>query len=409
MKTSGTGTSSALEARLAGTRAGAVREEFLANSAYFPVANILFEWLREGWSAFVRSPDPYALLATGLVQAWFLGSWRHAGRPRPLAGNLIGPAFYTVVEGAFEGARFFAAPHHLAYWAFALAIGVAQEVRLHAASGRLRVAATLAENVVRAAIIVVMYAIFEALSNPKNASFAGFFADASHIYVTAALLALGLVIGMAQATSDGYLALLRATAAQLKRYSELAMGRGVLERAVEDETSLVPTRRERAVVFLDIRGFTSWSERQQPEDVVRMLNAFYAAIEAAVAPHAPIRIKYTADDALVVFAEPGAALAASRELRAILAPQLAPHGLAVGFGIHAGPVIEGLLGSASVQAFDVLGDTVNVAKRLCDAADGGEILVSVGTPAAGLDAAPIRELTAKGKSQPLHVRVVTSP
>ena len=94
---------SALEARLAGTRAEAIREEYLSNSAYFPLANILFEWLSEGWSAFMRSPDSYALLTTGFIQAWYLGSWRHAGRPRPLLGNLIGPAFYPVREMRVKG------------------------------------------------------------------------------------------------------------------------------------------------------------------------------------------------------------------------------------------------------------------------------------------------------------------
>ena len=178
----------------------------------------------------------------------------------------------------------------------------------------------------------------------------------------------GLVIGVAQVTSDGYLALLRSTASQLKRYSELAMGRRVLERAVEDEASLAPTRRERTVVFLDIRGFTAWSERQSPEEVVRMLNGFYEATETAVAPYGPIRIKYTADEALLVFAEPGAGRrGGARAARGARAASSPPSGFAPGFGIHAGPVIEGLLGSASVKAFDVLGDTVNVAKRLCDA------------------------------------------
>ena len=400
---------SALEERLAGTRASAVREEYLSNSAYFPLANILFEWLREGWSAFIRSPDPYTLLATGLVQAWFLGTWKHAGRPRPFLGNLIGPAFYTAVEGLIEGPRFFEAPHHLAYWAFALAIGAAQEVRLRSGDASVRVAATLAENVVRAAIIVVMYAIFEAAAKPANATVQGFLADASHGYVTASLLALGLVIGVAQVTSDGYLALLRSTASQLQRYSELAMGRRVLERAVEDEASLAPTRRDRAILFLDIRGFTAWSERRPPEEVVRMLNGFYAATEEASAPCWPLRIKYTADEAMLVFAEPALALAAARAIREALAPRLAPFGLSAGFGIHAGTVVEGLLGSESVQAFDVLGDTVNVAKRLCAAASGDEILVSEEAAAVGAGDAQVRELPLKGKAQPLRVRVLAGP
>ncbi len=102
-------------------------------------------------------------------------------------------------------------------------------------------------------------------------------------------------------------------------------------------------------------------------------------------------------------------MAAARSLREALAPQLAAFGLSAGFGIHAGPVIEGLLGSESVQAFDVLGDTVNVAKRLCDGAAGGEILVSEATPLAGAGEAPVRELRVKGKSEPLRVRALASP
>jgi adenylate cyclase len=398
-----------LQARLRGTKSAAIREEYLTNSAYFPIANILLELLHEGLYGFLRSPDPYTLLVTGFVQAWFLGSWRHAGHPRPFLGNLIGPAFYTIVEGMQEGGRFFTSPHHTAYWIFSIAIGALQHVRANTASTRLRIAATLAENVVRAAIILVMYAIFESFSSPADATIKGFTADPSHVYIALSLLTLGLVIGVAQVTSDSYLALLRSTASQLKRYSELAMGRNVLERAVADEASLSPRRRSRTVVFLDIRGFTAWSERQQPEDVVHMLNAFYGATESAVALHAPIRIKYTADEALLVFAEPGPAMAAARAVREALAPQLAPFGLSAGFGIHSGPVIEGMLGSETVKAFDVLGDTVNVAKRLCDAAAGGEILVSEETPVEGIDDTSMRELRVKGKAQPLRVRVLGAP
>jgi class 3 adenylate cyclase len=140
-----------------------------------------------------------------------------------------------------------------------------------------------------------------------------------------------------------------------------------------------------------------------------MLNAFYETTEKAVAPLWPIRIKYTADEALLVFAEPAPAVAAARALREALGPQLAAFGLSAGFGIHCGPVIEGLLGSESVKAFDVLGDTVNVAKRLCDGAAGGEILASGATPLAGEEDAPVRELRVKGKTGPIRVRVLASP
>lgn len=395
-----------LEARLGGTRAGAVRDEYLANSAYFPLANILLELLHEGWDVFVRSPDPYTLLAAGFVQAWCLGSWRHAGRPRPLLGNLIGPAFYTLVEGLHEGGAFFTAPHHGAYWVFALLIGATQQVRLGRGPARLRLAATLAENVARAAIIVVMYAIFESFTKPANATLAGFFADPSHTYIALALLALGAVIGVAQATADGYLAQLRATAGQLKRYSELAMGREVLERAVADEGSLAPTRRERAVLFLDIRGFTAWSERAAPEEVVGMLDRFYECVEQRARPFGPIRIKFTADEALLVFAGPAPAVAAALALREAIGSLLAPYGLDAGYGLHQGPVVEGLLGSRSVKAYDVLGDTVNVAQRLCSSAGAGEILASAALPLDGAGEAQPRSLVLKGKAEPLLARAL---
>ena len=86
-----------LEARLQGTRAGAVRGEFLANSAYFPLANIFFEVLREGWGRFAASPDPYTLLAAGCVQAtWGPAVWRATfgpalrAMPRPTYANAWG-------------------------------------------------------------------------------------------------------------------------------------------------------------------------------------------------------------------------------------------------------------------------------------------------------------------------------
>ena len=85
---------------------------------------------------------------------------------------------------------------------------------------------------------------------------------------------------------------------------------------------------------------------------------------------------------------------------------LAPCGLMAGIGVHSGPVVEGLLGSAGLKGYDVIGDTVNTAKRIEGAAGGGEVLVSDPVRVA-LD--PVtklgerREVVAKGKEVPIAV------
>ncbi len=54
-----------------------------------------------------------------------------------------------------------------------------------------------------------------------------------------------------------------------------------MDKAIEDARTLSLKRVDRAIVFMDIRGFTAWSEQQTPEAVVGMLNGFYAAAQAA--------------------------------------------------------------------------------------------------------------------------------
>jgi adenylate cyclase len=400
-----------LSERLRGTLAGHIGREYLSNSAYFPVANILLELLREGPAKFFSSPDPYVLLLVGLFQAYWLGRWQFEDRPRPLAGNLIGPAVYTLIEGLFEGAGFFLAPHHIAYWLFALVIGLCQQARLGNDKDITRTLSVLAENLARTGILLAMYWLFESYANPADASLVQFFADPSHVYIAMVLTALGFVIGFAQLNAENHLAILRETATQLRRYSEWALGRELLSRAVQDAETLSLQRKDRTLVFADIRGFTAWSEQQAPEQVVEMLNAFYLAAENAVAGTPIIKTKFTADEVLLVFAGTRDGIDAARNLQQQTAPLLARYGLTAGIGVHTGPVVEGLLGSDLIKAYDVIGDSVNLAKRLCDSATGGEILVSEAAAQAdaALVTAPTRELTVKGKARPVLARVITAP
>ena len=108
---------------------------------------------------------------------------------------------------------------------------------------------------------------------------------------------------------------------------------------------------------------------------------------------------------MAVFSDPSSAFWAGRGLRIELEQILSPYGLNAGAGIHYGELVEGLIGGQKLRSYDIIGDTVNTAKRLCDNAVGGELLVS----------APVfdevvpdrvvsqREIMMKGKRQPLTV------
>ncbi len=396
-----------IETRLRGTRLRDIAQEFFTNSAHFPIANIIFELLVEGPAEYFTKPDFYVITAAAAAQSTFLGSRQYAGRSRPLLGSLIGPALYTLVEGAIEGAGdFFASPSHIAYWIFSLVIGFLQELRLHL-SGKPAEALTLLENLARTSILLAMYWLFEAVTEPqKYSTLAGFLADPSHVFIVTVILLLGLMVGFAHVTALSYLTILRQTASQLRLYSEWLFGRDLLSRAVTDPASLSLRRRERTVLFMDIRGFTQWSETQPPEKVVAMLNAYFEAAERVWSDSSAIKTKFTGDEVMIVFPTERAAAEAALELRRQIGPYLKQYRLSAGIGLHSGPLVEGLLGSKEVKGYDVIGDTVNTAQRLCDAAAGGEILISqavfaaLGRPASVLEP---RQIMVKGKSEPLIV------
>jgi class 3 adenylate cyclase len=148
----------------------------------------------------------------------------------------------------------------------------------------------------------------------------------------------------------------------------------LLTQAVADPKQLSLKRRERAIMFLDIRGFTAWSEGRTPEAVVDLINRFYAAAE----PYwkEAICVKLIADEIMLVFPEVDTAIQSARAMCTSISRELARHGLKAGVGLHFGAVVEGLIGTSSHQRYDLLGESVNTAKRLCDHATGGEVLIS---------------------------------
>lgn len=377
---------------------------FFTHSGHVPLVLLILEALLARPGYFLRA-DPYLLLAAGILQAWLMEWLATRGRPRPFLANLAGPLLYSLVEAWLEGIGFFRQWHHQAYWGFALGFALlhSAQARRTGASGAL----VLAENVLRSAIPLVMYALFEARSKNAALSFDVFFADRAHDFLAIVLLLLGVLLGFADINLRRSLATVRALTARLRQYSEWSLGRGILDRAIADESTLALQRVERAVLFMDIRGFTAWSEQQAPEAVVGLLDDYYRVAEQALEEDRPIKLKYTADEVMAVFADAAvAAKAASRMLAAAL-PLLSASQLTAGAGLHHGQVVEGVLGGEGAKAYDFIGDTVNTAQRLCDAAASGELLVSLAAcQAAGLAPDKHREVMAKGKREPLQAAVV---
>lgn len=179
--------------------------------------------------------------------------------------------------------------------------------------------------------------------------------------------------------------------------------------------------RELTVLFSDIRGFSSMSERLSPETLTLVVNAFFTAMTDAILAHGGTIDKYIGDSVMAFWNAPietpghaeqacRAALAMRQQLDALNRdPRLVEAGvrLAVGIGINTGPCIVGNFGSRHRLDYSALGDAVNVAARLETEAKrfGLDILIGPGTAARvpELAPSPIGHVRLRGRAAPVEV------
>ena len=176
---------------------------------------------------------------------------------------------------------------------------------------------------------------------------------------------------------------------------------------------------EATVCFIDIRGFTRVSEQMSPQDLISTLNSYFEIMVDIIFQHDGTLDKFIGDEIMAVWGAPIAqedhalrALRATYEIRDAINRfnrfRVANNqrALEIGCGINSGAMVAGYLGSSKTLSYTVLGDTVNVAARLCSAAKPNEILLSdplreIASSEFILD---VREPTQfKGKSKPLGV------
>jgi class 3 adenylate cyclase len=186
-----------------------------------------------------------------------------------------------------------------------------------------------------------------------------------------------------------------------------------------DQAALGGAVVEVTALFADLRGFTSYSERHEPDAVVALLNRYYAAIIPRILDHEGTVVNYAGDAVLAVFNAPTRQRDhALRAARTALAVRDAVAGIrggdptmpTFGIGINTGPALVGNIG-AEVRDYTVIGDTVNIAARLEGAAAEEEVLVGSETRVQLGDAAVVEDaglLELKGKAEPLRAwRLVT--
>jgi class 3 adenylate cyclase len=154
----------------------------------------------------------------------------------------------------------------------------------------------------------------------------------------------------------------------------------MIRKVSNTEVRLGGDRKNLAVLFSDIRGFTSYSENRSPEEVISMLNTFLGLQAETVALYGGSVDKFVGDEMVALF---GGEKSVENALECAVAIQKMmrrekeknPHSVQVGIGINYGSMILGNMGAKERMDYTVIGSAVNLAARLCSAAGAEQILI----------------------------------
>lgn len=190
------------------------------------------------------------------------------------------------------------------------------------------------------------------------------------------------------------------------------------------ELASVSTRKKIAVLFVDIRGFTSISESLEPEQVVEVLNDYFSLVYASIMAWNGTLDKFIGDAAMAIFNAPHDlddymfnAVCAADDIMRGFEPiqrhfnQKFNRDINLGIGIHCGEAIVGNIGCYGRYDYTAIGDTVNTASRLEANARPGQILISstlFDNLKERINASHIGALTLKGKSSAVETYMINS-
>ena len=299
------------------------------------------------------------------------------------------------------------------------------------ASGAWRMAATLSA----AAVVGLMSVMLPVAAGSAGAMLV---AGVWTAFCVAALRR-GVWLNMLQPLAAMALALFAATAYRYfvedyqKRVVKRLFGRYVSKDVYEqllahpDRAELGGARREMSVLFSDIRGFTTVTEKGNPEELVAQLNEYFSRMVDIVFAHGGTVDKFVGDMVMALFGAPVAdpahgehAVAAAVHMVSELASlnrKWAQEGRAqldIGVGVNSGEMIAGNIGSSSIMSYTVIGDNVNLGSRLesLNKDYKTRIIISDATRTrltGEYDIRSLGEVVVKGKTRPVAIFEVRVP
>jgi adenylate cyclase len=202
-----------------------------------------------------------------------------------------------------------------------------------------------------------------------------------------------------------------------RRLFERMVSPAVIEQLDPNSLQLGGKRTDITALFADIRGFTSFSESQEPERLVKILNRYLAAMADAVLAQEGTIDKFMGDAIMAWFNAPvpqpdhtlravKTALAIRESIENLYKELPKEEHLFFGVGIHYGDAVLGLIGTEKRLEYTAISDAVNTAKRIQENSAKNQILISKAAydrVKKQVDAKPHTDMSVKGKTQPLEV------
>jgi len=200
------------------------------------------------------------------------------------------------------------------------------------------------------------------------------------------------------------------------KYVSPQVAHEILNLADSDKLKLGGVSREVTVFFSDIRGFTAMSEKMSPEAVVDTLNRYLGIIIDCILANGGMINKFAGDSIMAIWNAPQdqsdhSRLAVKAAVEAQQAAANLPCGenepkVQFGIGINTGFALAGSIGSEGRAEYTVIGDTVNLASRICSNTPGGQVWIGPQTyeqVKTIVEAVELEPQSFKGKSEPVRV------